>query len=121
IPHYARVPSVLGLPLDRARQTLDGAGLDVRVGSPTTSIRYQEGTVATQSDAPGTRVRKGEDVVLRVSTGPPIRTVPSVTNLTLGAARARLADRGFGVAISKRYSQTVPKDHVIIQDPSALA
>jgi serine/threonine-protein kinase len=120
LPHYARVPSVLGLRLPTARDRMAAAGLHVRTGPPMASIRYPTpGTVARQSVDPGARVRKGGRVVLRVSTGLPTVVVPKVEGLSLHDARAKLESGHFVVKVHRQYSQTVAEDDVILQSPAA--
>ena len=118
IPHYAKAPSVLGLRLSVARERMVAAGLHVKVGRPTPSIRYSvRGTVARQSVVPGARVHTGSDVLLQLSSGPPIVRVPDVRGLTQTKARAKLDGAHFIVKVAHRYSQTVAKGEVISQSP----
>jgi serine/threonine-protein kinase len=77
--------------------------------------------VATQSIDPGARVRKGSDIVLHLSSGLPIRTVPSVARLSLADALKALQDRGFNPDVKHRYSQVIGKGDVISQTPSPTA
>ena len=117
VPHYASAPNVLGMQLSDARDRLESSGLHVRVGHPTPSIRYPAGTVARQSIAPGSRIRRGTDVLLQVSTGPPFVPVPKVVGLPLSKARSELVDGHLGIDEKHRYSETVAKGDVISQAP----
>ncbi|MFN2545009.1 MAG: Stk1 family PASTA domain-containing Ser/Thr kinase [Actinomycetota bacterium] len=117
VPHRTTVPPVLGLPLDTARERLTGAGLHVRLGSPVHSILYAAGTVAQQSRPEGDDVDKGAQIVIRLSEGPPLRTVPSVKGSPLEDARTALTDRAFEVDVVEHYSLTVPRGDVIRQSP----
>jgi serine/threonine-protein kinase len=119
VPHHTTVPPVLGLSLADARGRLDDAGLDVRVGQPMKSLRYPAGTVARLNSAPGTELDRGADIVVRLSDGPPLRTVPKLVGGTIRHARKAADPLGFTIDVVERYSQTVASGDVITQTPPA--
>jgi len=119
IPHYTDVPNVVGLTQQTAADRLDGAGLDAQFGPPATSTTVPEGQVVQEQPAAGAKVRKGTDIVLTVSAGLPLRSVPAVTNQRLDAARTALEGDGLVVDVRHAYSDTVRKGLVIDQNPSA--
>ena len=55
------------------------------------------GTIISQNPAPGTEVPKGSDVQVVVSTAPQLVTLPNVTCLSYGAAKAQL--QGLGLVV----------------------
>lgn len=82
------VPKVVGLTQAQAVAQLDAAGLVSKI-----SIRDGErDEVLDQSPEPGARVFAGSTVALTVSTRTVV--VPSIINLTIGFARARLTPLG---------------------------
>jgi serine/threonine-protein kinase len=93
----------------------------VRIGQSVSSIRYAAGEIASEDPPAGTHLRKGSVVLLQVSTGPPIRTVPSVQGLPVATAQGELSGRGFKTRVVERYSQTVKIGDVIKQRPPADA
>jgi serine/threonine-protein kinase len=117
IPHYTTVPKVLGMDPSTAEVRLADAGLDVQFGSPTASLLYKQGTVAIQSAEPGSRAKTGSDVVLRVSSGPPVRQLPNVEGKTFQIARKMLTDGGFRIRRDDAFSDEVPAGSVIQQSP----
>jgi eukaryotic-like serine/threonine-protein kinase len=117
IPHSATVPHVIGLHAPDARSRLEAAGFTVTTGPPTPSIKIAEGNVARQQPPPGTKLKKGSVVTLQLSTGPPMRTVPSVKGLPADTAKSQLTQRGFVVDLVKQWSQTVPAGQIVKQDP----
>jgi beta-lactam-binding protein with PASTA domain len=117
IPHYTHVPLVLGLTQDDARGRLDAAALDAQFGPPLTSTSVPEGLVLRQSVDPGTKVKKGHDVVLRLSAGLPLRGVPSVTGKPLDEASGMLDAVGLEVEVRHAFSDTVRRGLVIDQNP----
>jgi serine/threonine-protein kinase len=118
IPHYTLVPKVLGVTPGVAEDRLTDAGLDVQFGSPTPSLLYRQGTVAIQSVDAGKRTRTGSAIVLRVSSGPPLRKVPKVEGKKLDAARTTLTEKGFRIRIEHEFSDDVTKGFVIQQAPN---
>jgi eukaryotic-like serine/threonine-protein kinase len=117
IPHSVAVPRVIGLQAQEARSRLEAAGLTVTTGKPIPSIKIAQGDVARQQPPPGTDLKKGSLVTLQVSTGPPMRTVPSVKGLPVDTAKSQLTQRGFVPSVRNQWSQTVPDGHVVTQDP----
>lgn len=79
------------------------------------------GLVAAQRPAPGTRTTRGGTVVLEVSRGPLMESVPSLAGLSLDAARAALAAHQLRLGpVHEAYSTSVPAGEVISTDPRAL-
>ncbi len=117
IPHYTHVPRVLGLTQDAARLRLDAAGLDAQFGPPVTSTTVTEGQVLSQSLDPGAKVRKGTDVVLRISAGLPLRGVPTVSGASLADAGKMLQAQGLKMRVRHAFSDTVHKGLIIDQNP----
>ena len=119
IPHYTHVPRVIGLTQTDAQTRILRAGLDPQFGPPLTSTTVPEGEVLRQSLEPGAKVEKGADVVLRLSAGLPLRTVPIVTGRRIADAQEALVAAGLGVRIKHAFSDTVHEGSIIEQNPSA--
>jgi serine/threonine-protein kinase len=90
------VPNVLHQPYDAANQQLTALGLVV-AQTQQSSTTEPAGNVMAQSLDEGTGATKGETIILTVSTGPPLATIPDVTNqgLTFDQAAAILQKAGF--------------------------
>jgi serine/threonine-protein kinase len=112
------VPGVEGQPEGQARSVLEAAGFDVAV-----TRAYDEqmaaGNVVAQDPRSGQRLAPGGVVQLRVSDGPRPVVVPSVVGKTYDEATAILKDKGFTVARTDAYSDTVDAGDVIRQNPVA--
>lgn len=90
------LPSVVGLSIDEATQTLEKAGFTVRVGDPVDST-VEKGLVAEQDPGAGS-VPGGTTVTLRPSSGtPPESAIPNVVGSKFGQAKKALEDAGFSV------------------------
>jgi len=70
----AQVPSVVGIPEDEARATLEGAGFKVKVVTRNSDVPV--GNVIDQTPAPGTKLQPGTTVTLIVSSGPAVQQNP---------------------------------------------
>ena len=68
------MPSVVGIPEDEARATLEGAGFKVKVVTRNSDVPV--GNVIDQSPAPGTKLQPGTTVTLIVSSGPAVQQNP---------------------------------------------
>ncbi|HEY1487120.1 MAG TPA: Stk1 family PASTA domain-containing Ser/Thr kinase [Micromonosporaceae bacterium] len=92
------VPNVVSQPYAQANQALTTLGLNV-AQKQASSTKYPAGAVTAQSIDPGTGVTKGTSIILTVSTGPPLVTVPTVENagLSYDQAAAILQKAGFTV------------------------
>jgi beta-lactam-binding protein with PASTA domain len=119
VPHYTHVPNVVGLGSAQALQRLTRAGLDTQFGPRIKSTSIPQDDVVRQGIDPGTRVRKGTDVVLRVSDGLPLRSVPEVLGKTADKAGAAIKGAGLHVTVDRAFSPDIPVGHVISQNPDS--
>lgn len=93
-----RVPDVVGIPLDSARQLLEREGFAVRVGSTLPHATVAEGHVLSQSLAPGAEQPQGTAVSLTVSAGNRRTTVPALLGLSQADAVTELQKVGLELA-----------------------
>ena len=91
------IPNVVGQDEATATATLQDAGFEVEVQS-TNSSDVGAGLVLSQ-DPPGGQARKGATVVIVVSVGPELTSVPGVLGLGEGDAIATLQGQGFVVNV----------------------
>ncbi|MEV7792510.1 Stk1 family PASTA domain-containing Ser/Thr kinase [Streptomyces sp. NPDC087512] len=111
------VPDVTGDDLADARQELTDAGLKVEVAAgKVTSPEYDEGQIARQTPAPGSRAAEGDKVTLTVSKGPAMIEVPDVVGDSVDYAKRTLKDAGFEVREDRGllglFGDTVKKQSV---------
>jgi serine/threonine-protein kinase len=117
IPHYTKVPGVVGLSQRLAEGRMRGAGLAVEIGDGRYSTEVPVGSIVAEQPPPGTKLRKGTTVVLFPSLGPRPVEVPDVTGDTEEDAGKTLRDLGFVVSVRRAFDDTVPADRVIRQSP----
>ena len=119
------VPNLQGKDVLDALQDLQGKELyaDVQVQY---SSETEKGTVLSQRPAPGTLVKAGKRVVLRVSKGPIIDKVENYVGMTLDDVKVHLqtmfASHSPNIIIKTpiiyQYKQGVPSGRVLAQSPA---
>jgi eukaryotic-like serine/threonine-protein kinase len=117
-PLTVEVPRVVGLPVGDAFERLQAAklrGREIKVAS-----NRPKGVVVKQRPPGSAEARRGSLVVLSVSKGPQLVTVPLVEGLKQAAAVARLKRAGLGSKVVNVPSQE-PAGTVIAQSPKAGA
>jgi len=92
---YTNLPSVVGMTVDQATQTLQGAGFSVSVGAAVQS-NLPTDQVAQQDPGPG-QVVTGSTITISPSNGQGA-TVPNVVGMTMGDAANALKAAGFQAA-----------------------
>lgn len=111
------IPEVVGLTEADAGDALEAVGLVVGEIEP----RFSEepsGTVISQTPEPGVKVEPGTEVMLAVSKGTELFTMPDYSGMTEDAAAAALREDGFELDTPQReYSKEVADGTVIRQTP----
>ncbi|MGQ0679907.1 MAG: Stk1 family PASTA domain-containing Ser/Thr kinase [Actinomycetota bacterium] len=101
-PKLSQVPSVVGMQLEAAKQSVIDAGLQLG-GVTRRNDREPPGKVIGQDPEPST-VRAGDLVALVVSDGPLILDVPALAGQGSAAAEKALTDLGFVVAVEQVFN-----------------
>lgn len=119
--NMTEAPYLLDETEENALRMLSKAGLKSSVSRASDSVK-PAGTVILQSPEYGTPMRKNETVFLTISTGPDVRPVPKVTEMSLEEARAEAEKNGFSLlALPERQPSALPWDTVLSQAPEAGA
>ncbi|HEX5467494.1 MAG TPA: Stk1 family PASTA domain-containing Ser/Thr kinase [Gaiellaceae bacterium] len=111
------VPSVIGLKEQNAVNLIREAGFEPKVQRGA-DAKVPRGTVISQNPNPGTRIQKGDEVTLFVSTGPPKTEVPNVVGMTYEEALQTLDDANLDARKREVFSKQ-PAGQVLGQDPKA--
>lgn len=85
----------------------------VLLSSQQFSDTVSEGKIISQDPKPGTKMTKGSAIVVIVSQGTAVRTLPSIAGKTLPEASAAVTGAGFVPTQAGSYSSTVEKGKVI--------
>ncbi|HZI96690.1 MAG TPA: Stk1 family PASTA domain-containing Ser/Thr kinase [Actinomycetales bacterium] len=115
---FVAVPEVTGQTLEAATQILDDTFLEIAEGEPVFDEEVPEGSVVTQTPAPGEELRRGEPVTVVLSQGRQPIDVPVVVGATRDEAAAAIEDAGLVFAEGDAVtSDTVPEGSVVSQAP----
>lgn len=106
-PEPIQVPSVVGLPENEARQSLDTARLQTVIAPDAVhDARVPAGAVVSQTPTDGT-LHRDEPVTLTLSLGPEMVDVPNVFFQREDAAVRELEDAGFNVEVKYTYGKAL--------------
>lgn len=92
------VPDVTGLSLEKAKELIKKAGLTFEIIEEE-SETYEKGKVIRQSPSPGDNAKKGDKVLLVVSSGPAFVTVPNLIGMDSMSARNQITNLGLEVEV----------------------
>jgi eukaryotic-like serine/threonine-protein kinase len=116
-PDRTQVPGVVGSSISVATQRLQNDGFEVSYVRDNSD--KPRNTVIGQQPEGGSVADKGASVTLNISDGRAITAVPDVVGMGRRTARKTLIAAGFLVDEVPTPSDTVRKDRVIAQEPSA--
>lgn len=120
-PEDVAVPSIVGLSVDQARETLNAHGLSLRVVREVNSDQPVN-TVVRQIPDAGRTVKAGREIEVHVSIGREIVAVPDVLNVSEREAELRIAMSGLEVGkIEYEYRPEIAPNLVVAQNPPAGA
>ncbi len=111
------VPSLDGLTIEQAAETL--AQYELRIGAQTPEISERPaGTVIAQQPAAGEAIEQGQAVNVTISTGREQSTVPQLVGLTsLDDVRIALSDFGLVLGAITEADSNQPGGYVLEQNP----
>ncbi|MDQ1074965.1 Stk1 family PASTA domain-containing Ser/Thr kinase [Microbacterium sp. SORGH_AS_0969] len=114
VPSAGRaVPNVVDMSYDRAVEALEGEDLVAkRVDEP--SDKIAAGNVTRTTPAADTSVAEGQEVVLYVSSGPDLATMPTLSGMSEEAARTALQQAGLSVGSVRRQNDPALAANTVI-------
>jgi serine/threonine-protein kinase len=116
-PGSAKVPSTAGLTTGEAEEELEEAGFKTEVES-VHSENVEEGLVIHSKPSGGETATRGTDVLLTVSSGPKLATVPVLAGTQRSVAVQQIRGRGLTPSVEEEESSK-PAGEVIRQTPNA--
>jgi serine/threonine-protein kinase len=111
------VPNVEGLRLNDAIAILKERGLEYTITEDVYHAEIPVNHVVYQHPIPNTKVKKGREITLTLSSGPQLVTVPEVIGQEERVAKITIEQAGLRVAIEQESHETVPQGYVIRQTP----
>jgi serine/threonine-protein kinase len=100
------LPNFVGQQFDQAQGTAQSGGYQLQQVADSNSNQPQ-GTITSQSPAPGTPITQGEVVTVKVSSGPPLVNIPDVSGQTVDQATQILQQAGFQVSVNQGIGNRV--------------
>lgn len=116
-PERYPVPTLAGLTLDDAKQTLTDAHLAAGKISQEFSESVAKGIIVRAGIEPGTQAKPATPVDLTVSAGRRPIPVPALVGRTFADAKAQLEASGLAVKTAEQHSDRVAKGTVISHNP----
>lgn len=114
-----RVPKIIGLTEDEAKDAVEKLGLTYVVLGEEASDK-PAGTIIAVFPSEGTAVKKESEVRVRISTGPGEIEVPDVVKLGKSVAQDHIVTQGLKVGkITEDYSEEIEEGAVISTNPVA--
>ncbi len=111
-----KVPAVVGLKLENAKEVITQAGLTPREADTRIDKQYPIGTVAVQNPPSGAEVKFGRGIYLTISGGEPLVRVPSLRGKSLRDARFTLERTALTIGnIIYQQSEEFPENTIIDQ------
>ena len=111
------IPNLSGISLAEARLRLEEKGLEVGDVNEVASQNVAEGLVMSTNPGPKARVQTGTVVEIKVSSGSPQLSVPSLRRLSPNRARSILQDKGLKMEIQYTTSEDHAFGIIISQRP----
>ncbi len=115
----ARVPNVVSMSVDDAREALRKLGLTLNIVDKQVSDAIPQDTIMSQAQAPDSEADRGSAVDVMVSLGPTTASVPDVGGKLPGDALALLRGAGFEPLIMYNVDPTNAGGTVTAQQPEA--
>jgi serine/threonine-protein kinase len=117
IVNYTKVPYLLGETEEGARRLAEKSHLKVEVIRQ--SCNQKAGTVALQSYDHGHTLKKGDTILITISTGPQEKVVPHLIGLSRVEAEAELRTFGLHMLVTEIKMDSSPIGTVLTQNPLA--
>jgi eukaryotic-like serine/threonine-protein kinase len=117
-PANVKVPDLYNLTPDRAKQTLEAAGLSLGNQTQAPNDKVPKGQIVDQQPAADKGVEPGSSVDVVVSSGPKQIAVPNVVGSSVGEAVQAIWNAGFGYTVQTVQSNQ-PAGKVVSTDPGA--
>ena len=116
-PEEVKVPSVVGLTEQEARERLAEAGFGTEVKDRGSS-EEDAGKVLEQSIPGGKEAEEGSEILLTIGMAPEPKRVPDLIGLSYPEAENRLEEAGFLLGgVKEAFSDTVPAGVIMNQNP----
>ena len=108
------VPDLSGVTLKDAQKAAASNGdYEVLLSEEEFSDVIVAGRIISQLPAAGTQIKRGSVVVVNVSKGQKMRSLPEIKGLTISAASSKISSSGLVPKKEEAFSDTVPKGLIV--------
>ena len=115
-----QVPSVIGMELDAARQTLYNTGLKMVIIDDHIFSQGEHYDVIAQKPPAGTEIKKNRTVEVEIKAGGTFQQVPDLVGKTIAEAEALLSEYGYHIGdIAYTLHHQLPEGRIVAQTPPA--
>ena len=114
-----KVPQVTGLSLSEATLKLEQAGFEVEESESVPSADVEAGRIVEQAPTPGSELKQGASVVVKVSSGAAEVEVPQLSGMAHAKAKEELEKLGLEAKFVWVDLPETPSYRVIRQSPAA--
>ena len=119
-PKLVKVPSLKGIDVTQARNTLRAMHLELRQGQHVPNEQYAAETVLSSDPDAEEQVREGSTVIVTVSSGSKLVEVPNVVGMEVDSAISALQRLDLNVEQPvDTIDSDAPRDQVVEEDPPA--
>lgn len=115
-PKVVEVPSLIDMTVEEAKKLLEEKKLVLVEAEEIYDDDIEEGRIAFQDPQEGTVINLNSEVVVKVSKGYQTFEVPNVVDYDYDSAIRKLEEY-FNVSVDSQYSDIVPENHIIAQNP----
>ncbi|MDH4099575.1 MAG: PASTA domain-containing protein [Nitrospirota bacterium] len=114
------VPDLVGRDMVYAVDVLSRMNLRLKIDGEEYHPHLPANYVISQEPLPGTAVKKGRSIAVRVSKGAHEVAVPTVTGMSQREAEIALQQSGFRIGdVARVFSEQVERGKVVVQNPSS--
>jgi len=113
------VPDLVGMEIEEASSVVSQVGLEIEEQNEGVyNSKFAEGKIISQFPAAGERVRQTRDIVVTVSKGPRVITVPDLNNKKLRQVKVILSNKNLELGdIKYKYNDNVAENYIFSQKP----
>jgi len=113
------VPNLVGMEEKEAKEKIEELGLQLVVKARVKNKDFDTGEIISQEVEADTTVKKGYPIEVTISEGDNQVKIPNLVNKDINDAQEIIKEAGLKVGISYEYSDTIPLDVVIGQEPDS--
>jgi serine/threonine-protein kinase len=113
-----KVPNIVDMPRDEARQKLYAVGLRLHTADRRYSMTTPDDVIISQQPESGASVKKGRHIAAVISRGPEVDTIPAVRKMPEHLAKKAMREKGFHeIEMRRVFDDKVEKDRIVRSAP----